>query len=52
MLKKVGGGAYDGYTVDACYGHVRELVGKKKDLSPELKEKTKKWDVVGVDVVS
>lgn len=43
---------FDGYTVDACNGHVRDLVGKRKDVPPELKEKTKNWDVIGVDVVS
>ena len=52
LLKKAGGGRFDGYTVDACNGHVTDLVGKRKDVPPELKEKTKKWDVVGVDVVS
>lgn len=43
---------FDGYTVDACNGHVRDLVGKRKDVPPELKEKTKNWGVIGVDVVS
>lgn len=56
LLKKAsgaaGGGLYDGYTVDACNGHVTDLVGKRKDVPLELKEKTKGWDVVGVDVVS
>lgn len=51
LLKKAGGGRFDGYTVDACNGHVTDLVGKRKDVPLELKEKTKKWDVVGVDVV-
>ena len=51
LLKKAGGGRFDGYTVDACNGHVTDLVGKRRDVPPELKEKTKKWDVVGVDVV-
>lgn len=51
LLKKAGGGRFDGYTVDACNGHVTDLVGKRKDAPLELKEKTKKWDVVGVDVV-
>ena len=43
---------FGGYTVDACNGHVRDLVGKRRDVPPELKERTKKWDVIGVDVVS
>ena len=43
---------FGGYTVDACNGHVRDFVGKRRDLPPELKQRTKKWDVIGVDVVS
>lgn len=40
------------YKVDACNGHVTDLVRSRKDVPPELKEKSKKWDVMGVDVVS
>ncbi|CAB1110541.1 unnamed protein product [Ectocarpus sp. CCAP 1310/34] len=56
LLKKAaaggggGGELYKGYTVDACNGHVTDLVGKRRDVPAELKEQTKGWDVVGVDV--
>ena len=54
LLQKAagGGGMYKGYTVDACNGHVTDLVSKRKDIPPELKARTKGWDIVGVDVVS
>lgn len=39
------------YKVDACNGHVTDLVRSRKDVPPELKETSKKWDVMGVDVV-
>lgn len=55
LLKKAGGGggrSYAGYKVDACNGHVTDLVSKRRDVPLELKEQTKGWDVVGVDVVS
>lgn len=55
LLEKAGAGdggkLYKGYTVDACNGHVTDLVSKRKDVPAELKEQTKGWDVVGVDVV-
>ncbi|CAM9633486.1 unnamed protein product [Scytosiphon promiscuus] len=54
LLEKAGAGdggkLYRGYTVDACNGHVTDLVGKRRDVPAELKEATKGWDVVGVDV--
>ncbi|CAM9483728.1 unnamed protein product, partial [Hapterophycus canaliculatus] len=55
LLEKAGGGGgggelYKGYTVDACNGHVTDLVSKRRDVPVELRQQTKGWDVVGVDV--
>lgn len=51
LLKQAKDGRYAGYKVDACKGHVMDLVGRKKDIPPELKAAAKNWEVVGVDVV-
>lgn len=51
LLKQVEGGRFDGHKVHACNGHVRNLVQKRRDVPSHLKDVTKKWDVLGVDVV-
>lgn len=52
LLKRVKGGRFDGYEVHACNGHVRNLVQRRREVPQHLKEATKKWEVLGVDVVS